>query len=67
MAVDALDNIILSGTTSADTVDFGGKLMIKPPVSKKNSIFLVKFNSDGEINWINASKQTGFQYITIKP
>ncbi len=64
LTVDALDNIILSGTTSADTVDFGGQLMIKPPTIKHNSIFLVKFNSDGEINWLNSSKLANWQYIT---
>lgn len=54
----------MSGTTSADTVDFGGQLMIKPPTIKHNSIFLVKFNSDGEINWLNSSKLANWQYIT---
>ena len=63
MAIDALDNIILSGSTYADTVDFGGKIYIKSPVSKKRADIIVKFNAYGEPLWINASKQTGFSYI----
>ncbi|HUN17527.1 MAG TPA: T9SS type A sorting domain-containing protein, partial [Saprospiraceae bacterium] len=63
MAIDALDNIILSGSTYADTVDFGGKIYIKSPLSKKRADILVKLNSNGDIQWINASKQTGFSYI----
>jgi hypothetical protein len=63
ITTDSSGNVYLAGNTSSDDLSFGSTLINN--VDGNEAAFLVKYNSDGQLQSVIQSREVGFSHIAI--
>ncbi len=62
VTIDAAGNAIVVGTFQSDSITFAGITLYNPPPAGGFNIFLVKYDSNGNVLWANGDGSCGFLF-----